>query len=99
MDLVQSYMLQNFKGQPCVVFFDPLGDGSRVEEIGKLLKLPKSKWNTLVNADIYIHPWKNMIVNADDKGSPLSNFVNRLGQETYGFVMAWSGWSFVTENS
>ena len=101
--LVECYLAIHFKDIPCAVFFDPVGasldagvrrigfkSGSRIESMIKLLDASNKETAHLVSGDIYIHQ-----MSADR----LCDFVNNLDEDQYGYVAAWNGSEFVTENT
>jgi len=88
--LVECYLAKHFKDVSCAVFFDPLGDGSRIQTMINLLDCSNKDTTYLVSGNIYIHQMQV------DK---LYNFVNNLDEDQYGYVAAWNGSEFVTENT
>ena len=88
-DLVYFWVKSHFPDQPAAIFFDPLGDGNRIQDIANFLNLDDKKIGSLINADILVLPM--------DKET-LINFVNDLDQDVYGYVEAWDGLEIVTHN-
>jgi hypothetical protein len=88
-DLVYFWVKAHFPDQPAAIFFDPLGDGNRIQDIANFLNLDDKKIGSLINADIFVLPM--------DKET-LINFVNDLDQDVYGYVEAWDGLEIVTHN-
>jgi hypothetical protein len=88
MVLVETYLKLHFQGVPAAVFFDPLGNGDRAGIVANLAK--EKDPVKIIHASIYILP------------RPLDNlalFVDRLDEDTYGYVAAWDGDKFITENT
>lgn len=88
-DLVYFWVKSHFPDQSVAIFFDPLGDGNRIQDIVKFLDIENEKIGLLINADILVLP-------TDEK--TLINFVNNLDQDVYGYVEAWDGSEIVTHN-
>lgn len=88
--LVQLWLETHFKGIPCAVFFDPLGeDGNRISLfIDKLGIQCGTGMGAIINSSVFILPLDNP-----------NSIVNGLAQEEWGFVMAWDGVKFTTENT
>lgn len=87
-DLVQLWMETHFKGIPCAVFFDPLGDGDRISLfIDKLGISCGTGMGQIINSNILILPSPNP-----------DSLVNNLKQDTWGFAMSWNGNNFTSEN-
>lgn len=88
-DLVYFWVRSHFPDQPAAIFFDPLGDGNRIQDIVKFLDIENEKIGLVINADILVFPM--------DKET-LINFVNNLDQDIYGYVEAWDGSEIITHN-
>ena len=86
--LVETYPQVRFPGVCAAVFFDPLGDGSNPKNIAELTG--EGDVPGLINADIYVWPLPEV---------ELVRTVDRLDEDIYGFVAAWDGQGFVTENT
>lgn len=88
MDLVGLWMATHFRGTPSVVFFDPVGDGDRVEKFVERLNFAcGTSLGSLVNCDVYVMPHPEPV--------PI---VHGLDEDEWGFVMAWNGESFTSHN-
>ena len=88
-DLIYFWVKAHFPDQPAAIFFDPLGNGNRIQDIVKFLDIENEKIGLVINADILVFPI--------DKET-LINFVNNLDQDIYGYVEAWDGSEIVTHN-
>jgi hypothetical protein len=73
------------------VFFEPVDPGNtqRLALISKKFNLSDIERVTLINCEYFIRPLKRNVV----------NFVNKLDYDKYGYVMAWDGNEFVTQNT
>ena len=88
--LVELWMKTHHLGVSAAVFFNPLADdGDRLENLMDKLKLNEEQVVEAIMCDVFIHPIRT------DK---LCNFVQRMGQDVYGYVMAWDGTEFVSHN-
>lgn len=86
-DLVEVYLSVHFAGKPAAVFCDPM---NHQDAIVKILAIPFQKQVDLCSGDIYVHRMPVTRVN---------DFVNRLDEAKYGYVLAWDGRQFTTENT
>lgn len=90
-ELVSSWMATYHRGCRAAVFFAPVGDGDRVNDIKERLCLDESQVNKLICCDVYIHTISGEL-------EELCAFVNFMDQEVYGYVAAWDGTSFISNN-
>lgn len=87
-DLVKLWMETHFKGIPCVVFFDPLGDGERISLFTDKLGITcGTRIGDIINSDIFILPTDNP-----------DSLLHKLPQDIWGFIMSWDGQNFTGEN-
>jgi hypothetical protein len=93
MVLVESYLKVHFSGVPAAVFFDPLGDGTRVARVADLAG--EKDPTLIIHAGIYILPRPA----GEALLQVLCGFVNNLSEGEYGYVAAWDGYEFITENT
>lgn len=89
LQLAECWLRENFSGEPCVVFFEPIEDRDRPEQIGEYLGLGARAILRIEECDVFVHP-------VDD--DELVGLVNSADQDTYGRVAGWDGEEFVTEN-
>lgn len=88
-DLVHLWMSTKYNSVPCIVFFDPLGNGDRISLFKDRLGIVcGTTLGSLVNCDVCILPHHDAI-----------SIVNNLDADEWGFVMAWDGTAFVTQNT
>ena len=90
--LVELWMKTHHPGAPAAVFFNPLADTDVVKRIKDLvvkLKLNEDQVEAAIMCDVFIHPLQT------DK---LCDFVHRMDQAVYGYVMAWDGTEFISHN-
>ena len=85
LQLVTLWMKTNFTGIPCIVFFDPLGDGERASLFEKLGITEEV--GDIINSDIFILPTDNP-----------DSLLHKLPQDIWGFIMSWDGQNFTGEN-
>lgn len=89
-DLIYFWVKAHFPEQSVAIFFDPLGDGNRIQDIVKFLDVDNQKIGSLINSNILILPMEL---------NKLINFVNNLDRDIYGYVEAWNGSDIVTTNN
>lgn len=89
LQLAECWLRENFPGEPCIVFFEPIEESDRPEQIGEYLGLGARAVLRIEECDIFVHP-------VDD--DELVDLVNGAVSETYGRVGGWDGEEFVTEN-
>ena len=88
--LVELWMKTHHPGVSAAVFFNPLADdGERIKDLVVKLKLNDDQVDAAIMCDVFIHPLQT------DK---LCDFVHRMDQDVYGYVMAWDGAEFVSHN-
>jgi hypothetical protein len=85
LQLVTLWMKTNFTGIPCIVFFDPIGDGERASLFEKLGITEEV--GDIINSDIFILP----------AGDP-DSLLNKLSQDIWGFTMSWDGEKWLNSN-
>ena len=88
-ELVNTWLQTNFKDVPCLVFFDPLADGFRPHKLANFFRLDRDIEVALIHADIFCVP-----SSVEDS----VRMLNRLDQETFGFVEVWDGVEVVEHN-
>lgn len=89
-DLVSSFLLTHYQGVPALVFFDPLGDGTRPAKIASKLGLDEFQHSTIVACTgVYIFPTPCV-------AAPK---LQELDEDEFGYVMEWGGNDFVSENT
>jgi hypothetical protein len=89
-DLIYFWLETHFPDAPAAVFFDPLGNGNRIDDIAEFVDLNSKEIGKLITADILILPMDL---------EKLTNFVNNLDEDVYGYVEAWDGKAIITTNS
>jgi len=89
-DLIYFWLETHFPDVPAAIFFDPLGDGNRIGDIAKFLDLESKEIGKLIHANILILPMDL---------EKLTNFVNYLDEDIYGYAEAWDGKTIITTNS
>ena len=88
--LVELWMKTHHPGGSAAVFFNPLADnGERIKNLADKLGLNEDQVVEAILCDVFIHPLQT------DK---LCDFVHRMDQDVYGYVMAWDGAEFVSHN-
>ena len=88
--LAELWMKTHHPGAPAAVFFNPLADdGERIKDLVVKLKLNDDQVDAAIMCDVFIHPLQT------DK---LCDFVHRMDQAVYGYVMAWDGTEFISHN-
>lgn len=89
MELVELWMVTHFTDKPAIVFFDPLGNGDRIELFKERLGIVcGTSLGKLINCDVYIHP-----------ESHPESILGKLHEDDWGYAMSWDGRSFTSENT
>lgn len=92
-DLAALWMTIQYDGVPAAVFFTPTQFEGAVGNIISLYNLAPEEASDVAGAEIYVRP------GVQPQGESLDDFVNHLSAEEYGYVAAWDGTTFTTENT
>ena len=88
--LVELWMKTHHPGGSAAVFFNPLADDDeRIKNLMVKLKLNEDQVEAAIMCAVFIHP-----IRTDE----LCDFVHRMDQDVYGYVMAWDGTEFISHN-
>ena len=92
-ELVELWMKTHHDGVPAAVFFNPLADdGNRIKSLMDKLKLNEDQVVEAIMCDVFIHLIPIIPIDG------IYNFVESMDQDVYGFVMAWDGAEFTSNN-
>lgn len=89
LQLAECWLQENFSGQPCIVFFEPIEEKDRPELIGEYLGLGARAILRIEESDIFVQP-------VDD--DELVEMVSGASSDELGRVGGWDGEEFVIEN-
>lgn len=89
LQLVEGWLQEHFMREPCIIFFEPIEDRDRPEQIGEYLGLGARAVIRIEECDVFVHP-----VDEDE----LTELVNGASVDVYGRVAGWDGDEIVIEN-
>lgn len=89
LQLVECWLREHFSGEPCIIFFEPIEDRDRPEQIGEYLGLGARAVLRIEECDVFVHP-------VDD--DEMVEMVNGADVDVLGRVAGWDGEEIVVEN-